>query len=252
MKRIVVMAGLSCALNGSAWAAPEEIQVYLDELNAPGQFGLDLHSNYVMAGAGAAAYSGAQPALHVFRLTPEFSYGLTANLELGAYVLTSTSKSSNADVDGEKLRLKFIASKEDGQAYFWGANLEVGRVTHRIDQNPWNAELKGILGYRKDRWLIAVNPNIDWKVSGLAPAPTTAEVDTKLAYDLGHDYKVGLESYNALGPLRHLGHLADQSQTLFAVVEASVQGWDFNVGLGRGMNHAGDRWLLKTIISVPL
>jgi len=77
MKRIVVMAGLSCALNGSAWAAPEEIQVYLDELNAPGQLGLDLHSYYVMAGAGTAAYSGAQPALHVFRLTPEFSYGLT-------------------------------------------------------------------------------------------------------------------------------------------------------------------------------
>jgi len=46
-------------------------------------------------------------------------------------------------VDGQRIKIKFIASKVEGQAYFWGANLEVGRVAHRLDENPWNAELKG-------------------------------------------------------------------------------------------------------------
>ncbi len=223
----------------------------MDELNAPGQFGLDLHNNYVLSGTAATGYPGAQSALHVFRLTPEFSYGLSANLELGAYVLASAT-SGGSSVDGEKIRLKFIADKADGQAYFWGANLEVGRVAHRIDENPWNAELKGILGYRKEHWVFAVNPNIDWKVSGPVPTPTTLEVDTKLSYETDHGYQLGLESYNALGAVGHLGHLGEQSQTLFAVLDTKIQGWELNLGIGRGLSSVGDRWLLKSIISVPL
>ena len=32
-----------------AFAAPEEIQVYLDEFAEPGKFGLDFHTNYVLS-----------------------------------------------------------------------------------------------------------------------------------------------------------------------------------------------------------
>jgi hypothetical protein len=247
----VLVATLLLATTGAALAAPEEIQVYMNEMNKPGEFGLDIHNNYVLAGTREADYPGAQVSRHALRVTPEFSYGLTPEFELGAYVLSSRDADGNLHSDGEKLRIKFIAAQAEGQALFYGANLELGRVATRQDQNPWNGELKGILGYRGKRWTIATNANIDFKVSGPVSNPATLEMDTKLAWDTGRGYQIGLESYNGVGQLRHLGNLGQQEQTLYAVVDTSVRGWDLNLGVGRGYAAATDRWVLKAIVSVP-
>jgi hypothetical protein len=251
--RISRLAGMILlgAASGLAWAAPEEIQVYMDEMNAPREVGLDVHSNYVFSGSRVPDYPGAQAPRHVFRVTPEFSYGLTPDLELGAYVLSSRDSRGNSAIDGQKLRLKYIAPKNPDQAYFVGANLEIGRVAYRIDENPWNAELKGIFGYRTDRWTFAANPNVDWKISGPVPSPTTLDLDFRIAYRTDQGHQIGLESYNELGEIRHLGHLNQHSQTLYAVIDTSIHGWDINLGLGRGLSSASDRLLLKLIVSVP-
>lgn len=239
------------AASNTALAAPEEIQVYMDEMNTPREVGLDIHSSYVFSGNRVPDYPGAQAPRHVFRVTPEFSYGLTPELELGAYVLSSRDSRGNSAIDGQKLRLKFIAPRDPGQAYFVGANLEIGRVEHRIDENPWNGELKGIFGYRTGRWELAVNPNVDWKISGPAPSPATLDVDFRIAYRTDQGHQIGIESYNELGEIRRLGHLNQHSQTLFAVIDTSIHGWDINLGLGRGLTSASDRLLLKLIVSVP-
>ncbi len=242
---------LFAAASSPAWAAPEEIQVYMDEMNAPREFGLDVHNSYVFSGGSVPDYPGAQAPRHVFRLTPEFSYGLTPYLELGAYVLFSRDSRGNSAIDGQKLRLKYIAPKNPDQAYFVGANLEIGKVAQRIDENPWNGELKGIFGYRTDRWTFAANPNVDWKISGPAPSPATLDLDFRIAYRTDQGHQFGIESYNELGEIRHLGHLNQHSQTLYAVIDTSIQGWDINLGLGRGLSSAADRLLLKFIVSLP-
>ena len=72
------------ALAGLARAADEEIQVYMDEMNKPGQFGLYIHNNYTLSGSTVPDDPGAQIDAHRYRMTPEFSYGLTPNIELGA------------------------------------------------------------------------------------------------------------------------------------------------------------------------
>ncbi|HKB82285.1 MAG TPA: hypothetical protein VKD04_03650 [Burkholderiales bacterium] len=250
---IILPAAISLgAASGLAWAAPEEIQVYMDEMNAPGEFGLDVHHNYVFSGSNAPDYPGAQTPAHVLRVTPEFSYGMTPNLELGAYVLASGQPGGHSAIDGHKLRLKYIAPKDPGQNYFLGANLEIGRVAHRIDENPWNGELKGILGYRTERWTFAINPNIDWKVSGPVSSPAAFELDSKISYKTDHDYRIGIETYNELGEIRRVSHLNQQSQTLYGVIDASMRGWDLNVGLGRGLSSASDRVILKLIVGVPI
>lgn len=248
----LVAAILLGAASSLTWAAPEEIQVYMDDMNAPGKFGLDVHNNYVFSGSNVPDYPGAQPPRHVLRVTPELSYGMTSNLELGAYVLASRDSSGNSAIDGHKVRLKYIAPKYPNQGYFLGANLEIGRVAYRINENPWNGELKGIFGYRCDRWIFAFNPNIDWKISGPVSSPTTFHMDSKISYKTDHDYKVGIESYNEFGEIRYMGHLNQQSQTLYSVIDASMHGWDLNVGLGRGLSSVSDRLLLKVIVSVPI
>ncbi len=239
-----------------AYAAPEEIQVYMDEMDAPGQFGLDLHTNDVPSSS-APTEPGVMAPAHLFRLTPEFSYGLTPNFELGAYVLTTENAQNGAQVDGAKLRIKYIAHKAPDQNYFWGANLEVGKVSALLDPNPWGAELKGIFGFRESGWTVAFNPNLDWVVSGPVSIPATYELDTKVAYAVTPDYQLGVESYNQLGPTGNSGlydaAVLDQySQMLYAVLDTHVHDWDLNIGLGRGFTDFSDRWVIKAIIGVPI
>lgn len=213
---------LACAA-GAATAAPEEIQVYMNEMNKPGEFGLDVHANYVASGAHEVEYPGAQLSRHALRVTPEFSYGLTGSVELGAYILGARDADGHYSIGGEKLRLKFIPTTPDSPL-FYGANLELGRVTHRFDDNPWNGELKGILGYKGSRWTAALNVNVDFKVSGPAPAPTTIELATKLGYAINDRTQVGIESYNELGEASRLGNPGRQAHTTYAVLDTAVKG----------------------------
>ena len=238
-------------LSSLAQAAPEEIQVYMDEMDAPGEFGLDVHNNTVLSGSGAAGYPGGVPPVHVFRMTPEFSYGLSENFELGAYFLSSYGAVQGPSYGGTKLRLKYIASRASGAADFMGANLEVGKVGPGVDQNPWNAELKGIYGFREGPWTVAFNANLAWTLKGPAPAPPALEIDTKVSHAAGERLKLGFESYNGIGPVRRPGRLGGESQVLYAVADAAISGWDLNFGIGRGLSPVSDQWVLKAIVGVP-
>ncbi|NNM83195.1 MAG: hypothetical protein HKL98_11415 [Burkholderiales bacterium] len=248
MKRFAIWFCLHASL---AFAAPEEIQVYMDEMDAPGQFGLDVHNNTVLSGSGASDYPGAVPPVHVYRMTPEFSYGLTENFELGAYFLSSYSATTGPAYDGTKLRIKYIATKEPGQTDFWGANLEVGKLATAVSQAPWNAELKGIYGFRQGKWTVAFNANLAWSLSGPGALPPSLELDSKVAWSVKKDLALGFESYNGVGPVRRMGYLGQESQTLYAVVDTAVAGWDLNLGLGRGLSSVSDQWILKGIVGVP-
>ena len=237
-------------LSGTCIAAPEEIQVYMDDVTRPGYFGTDIHNNYVMSGSSTPDYPGAQPPNHVYRLTPEFYYGLADTIELGLYLLTTTAAGNSPNYDGEKLRVKYIAPHGESQGSFSGVNFEIGKTSQRVSQVPWNAELKGIYGYRAGPWTFAVNPNFDWTMSGWASGSVSLNIDSKVAYQTGSDYQVGFETYNALGPLRDLGHLSQLSQTLFAVIDTKLGNFDLNAGIGHGLTDASDRWLAKLIVGI--
>lgn len=234
MRLNIALLLFAALISADCLAAPEEIQVYMDEMNDPGKFGLDLHNNYVFSGSGLPQYPGGIPPVHIYRLTPEFSYGLTSSIELGAYFLTSYRSASGAAADGEKIRVKFIAPKDPGQSYFWGANLEVGRVDSGLEPNPWNAELKEIYGFRTGLWTVAFNGNLDWSLSGPYQPPLSFEVDTKISY--GNRYKFGFESYNEVGFVQKPGPLSQFSQTVYAVIDTELLGWELNFGLGKGLN----------------
>jgi hypothetical protein len=248
---VALAAGMSIAL--PALAADEEIQVYEDDLDMPGQFGLDVHNNYVASGGSGIEYPGEMASLDRYRLTPEWSYGLTQNIELGAYLpLTTIDSQGHFEADGFKGRIKFIAPHPQDQDWYWGLNLEIGRVSHELDDNPWNGELKGILGGHFGRWTVATNLNLDFKVAGPVPAPATWDFDTKVSYALFKRFAVGFETYNGLGPTRQLGQFDKADQQAFAAIDTGIGKWDFNFGVGRGYGGDTDGWILKAIVSVPI
>jgi len=237
-------------MSAASDAAPEEIQVYMDDITTPGHFGTDFHNNYVVSGSSVPDYPGAQPPNHVYRLTPEFYYGVSKTVELGLYVLSSVNADNTSHIDGEKLRAKYIAPHDEAQGSFWGVNLEIGKTNRRVSEDPWNAELKGIYGFRSGRWTFAANSNFDWSLSGPVNNPVSLDIDTKLAYKTDAGYQVGFESYNELGPLRDLGHLNQLSQTLYGIIDTQLGKFDLNAGIGRGLTTASDRWVIKFIVGV--
>jgi len=248
---VAAAAGLGAP---AARAADEEIQVYMDEMDAKGQFGLDIHLNYVPKGRRADVdYLGQQGSQDRFRMTPEFSYGLTPNIELGAYLpLTTLDEHGHAEIGGVKGRIKFIAPKPADSNWFWGVNFELGHVRRDLDLNPWNAELKGIAGFRSGPWTVASNLNFDFVVSGPSHGPAELQFATKVTYDVAKDFAVGVESYNGVGTTRRFGHLGDNDQTVFLVADKGFGKWDLDFGVGYGYGQPEDRWIIKAIVGVPI
>ncbi len=251
---ILLLAGLAASLMATAaQAAPEEIQVYMDEMDDPGEIGLDTHVNYVLTGLPTDDYPGEQQSLHRLRVTPEFSYGITRSLEAGLYLpLATLDRDGHAGVYGVKGRLKYIAHRREGERWWYGANFELGHVVRRLDINPWNAELKGIVGTRQGRWTLAFNLNLDFVVSGPQPSPASLDGDTKISYAVAKTFALGVESYNGLGDVKRIGRFGDAEQTIFATADKSFGKWDLNIGIGRGYGANPDRLLLKAIIGVPI
>ena len=240
-------------LAAPAFAADEEIQVYMDEIGPPHALGLDVHLNYVPNGRIAADYAGEQASQGRTRITPEWSYALDPNTELGLYLpLMTLDRDGRFEAGGVKGRLKWVAPRPPDQAWFWGLNFEIGRVRRDLDINPWNAELKGIWGVRKGPWTLAANLNLDWMVSGPEHAPMDIQLATKAAYRLDEATQVGVESYNGLGGGRAFGRLGQADHQTYLVLDRSLGKWDLNLGVGYGYGAPEDRWIVKAVVGVPI
>lgn len=246
---IVALAGL-CAT--PAHAADEEIQVYMNEFNDPHQLGLDVHVNYVPSGDRTPDYTGAEIGVHRLRVTPEFAYALDRHFELGAYLpLTTLDHTGTFRVEGAKLRLKWMGS-HTSHGFFYGLNYELGRVDHKLDQNPWNNEIKLIGGWEGDKWIIAANTNIDFAVSGPAKGPADIELATKVGYKLTRATTIGFESYNGIGTVRNFGAVSASDQASYLVVDTRIGAWDLNAGVGKGYGTNKDDVIVKFVIGVPM
>lgn len=252
IKHLVPAAALFALFSAPAHAADEEVQVYMDEINPAGKVGLDVHLSYVAAGDGTPDYIGAESPLHRLRITPEFSLGLGKGFELGAYLPVATvARDGVLRVQGVKGRLKWLAPHQD-TGFFWGVNWELGKVGKRLDQNPWNSELKLITGWRNDKWTLAANGNLGFKVSGPVPAPATFEITTKLGYKVNDRLTLGVESYNELGELRGFGPLSQTEHATYLTADFLLGGFDINAGIGKGYGSNADATMLKMIVGVPL
>ena len=240
-----------CALalfSTQAYAAPEEIQVYMDEFAEVGKFGLDLHTIYVASTRGVP---GALPE-HQLRLTPELSYGLNEHVEAAAYFLTNKAPGQGVQSDGIKVRARWRAFIPTEQTIWYGAvNMELGKLARRFNTAYSNGEIKAILTARSGPWVAGINLNIDRPLRQAAAVPATKEVDAKLAYAFDKELSIGVEHYAFLGPLHGEATGFAPNRTTFVVADFTVAKWDINFGIGRARGDIPDSIIVKAIIGVP-
>lgn len=232
----------------------DEIQVYTDDINPPGQFGLELHLNTTPDGRGQADYPGEVTPNHGTRLTPEFSWGLSDTFEAGLYLPTNFTSDGHGELAGYKLRLKWIPLKApEGGGWFAGVNVEWGMLQKRYSQSRQAAEVRTIFGWRNEDWLISVNPTFGLDLSpGFGRDNPNFDIGVKVGRKVAEGVMLGGEYYADFGSTQHFSAWNQQNHTLYFVADIDKGPLPFNVGIGRGISPAADNWTVKAIFEVPL
>ena len=251
-----MIAALSGASPEHAFSAtaPDEIQVYTDELTKRGERSIELHVNTTPRGRNVPDYAGATLTHHGLRVTPEISYGLTEDTDWAVYVPTVRDAAGNWFLPGLKLRAKWIPVRGDEQSggLYLGVNGEISNVSHKFSQSRVSTELRFIAGYRSENWLVGVNPIFAWALSpGQRDSNPELEMAWKASRRVLSGISLGLEYYAGMGKFRNTLPASEQERTLYLTLDVERAPWVFNLGLGKGLTDATDRWTVKTIFELP-
>jgi hypothetical protein len=250
-----MVAGLSGLATASCLAAlPDEIQVYTDDIDKPGAFGLELHVNTTPSGRSKPDFPGEIAPAHGWRFTPEFSYGVTRTVEAGLYLPFVRGAGGRDKFAGPKLRLKWLPFQPDEEAggFFAGLNVEYAWIAGELEQATRAMEVRPILGWKDRDWLVAVNPILGYDLAG----PTRGggpdfSPSLKVSRRVAEGIALGGEYYAELGKLANNAPRAQQAHTLYAALDFDRAPIAFNFGVGRGLNGATDRWTVKAIFEIP-
>lgn len=228
-------------------ALPDEIQVYTDDLERPGELGTELHVNTTPKGRSEPDYPGEVTTRHGLRLTPEISVGLARDWDAGVYLPFVRSAEGTTYFAGPKLRLKWLPLRPagEGAGAFAGINAEVAFVDEKFVLARRTLEIRPIIGHRGEQWLVSFNPTIGADLAGEERGVVGFHPSLKVARDVGNHTAVGVEYYADFGRLSHWSPRDEQEHTLYLAVDTRR----VNFGIGRGLTPASDRWTIKAIFS---
>jgi hypothetical protein len=185
-----------------------EIQIYDGSADAPGQAGLEVHVNHGNTGP--------------LRVTFEPSYGITEFWELGGYFQTADGK-----YEGVKLRSKFVTPESLFPGFRFGLNFELSRIPNE----GWGGEIRPILAWENDRFLVAVNPIVSF------PAEFEPGGMAKVKFGI---FGAGLELYTAPG---------ESESYLYETVDLlGIKDVEVNLGIGEGLTSASQSMIFKMIL----
>jgi hypothetical protein len=244
------LAALALAAASAQAALPDEIQVYTDDVEAPGARGMELHINTTPSGRAHPEYPGELAPHHGLRITPEISYGLGRNWDAGLYLPFVRGAEGTLYFAGPRFRLKWMPLRpaQGAAGYFLGVNGELSFVEPRFEQARRTAELRPILGYRNDAWLVSFNPILNFDLAGEQKGVAFFAPAFKLARSVAERRALGIEYYAELGRLSHFAPRAEQAHTLYFVVDTEGSP-GLHFGIGRGLSGTADRWTVKAILS---
>jgi len=245
---------MGCTVAPARAVLTDEIQVYTDDINKPGEFGVELHVNTTPKGRRTPDFPGEITPHHGLRFTPEFSYGLTRDFDVGLYMPYVRDADGTTHFSGPKLRFKWLPLQvaEGGRGWFMGANIEYAQIASNLEQARYAIELRPIIGYRGSEWLLAANPILGWDLTGPDhDGKPDFSPSFKVARNVAPGIALGAEYYAGLGKINNKLPRAEQSQTLYFAVDYDRKPWIVNFGIGRGLSAATDRWTLKAVFELP-
>ena len=258
MRRLRILGALCLALLGPAGRASAqnlfEVQVFPDEILDRGETGIEFHNVVMPSGTRLPdAMSDSSTHLH---LSLEVSHGWTDSFETGLFVETSPSgDDSHAALTGWHFRPKFRFSQWTRLPFHLSLNLEYAFI-----KQPGDTEFRQAIGItpileRHGRGFeMSFNPGLELAVRGPdAGSSPIFEPSAKVARKISGSAWFGVEYYAETGSIRHFEPLADQHHLIFPALDLRTSdGWDLNIGVGRGLTGGSEHWVVKSIVGVRL
>jgi len=249
-----VLVAFTLAVPSIAYAyLQDEIQVYDDEINAKGEYSLELHLNTTPRGNQQQNYPGEIVNNNNTRVTPELAYGLGHDLEAGFY-LSYSNNDNSFNYAGVKARLKWLPYQEEkGDSFFAGVNFEVANTPYPYEPSRYNGEMRFIVGKHIDEWLVSFNPIFDQALSQpqahQGPIFATA---TRVSRKVTPEWALGSELYTNLNQMNQPIVYPNMNNVVYAMMYFDGKPIAFQAGIGKGISHNADQTTLKAILSIPL
>lgn len=213
-----------------------EIQVYDVETAPHGEAGLEVHVN-------DAFVEAAPDELH---LTFEPHYGLADWAELGAYLQSAIDTGGGGGFAGAKVRLKLRYPRRLWNEHLGLAvNGELSAIPSRYEEQIYGSELRPVIDLDLGRVYASVNPILGVDLHGPLAGHPQLEPAAKIAVRAIDRVMVGVEAYEALGPIDDLG--GEHVTRVLAAIDVHGDWWDLNAGAGPAWGSP-DRGVVKIIV----
>ena len=221
-----------------ALAAPHDIKVHSDEMTEEGEHALEVHAN--IARPSPDGRRG-----HVWQAMPEYTYGFARNWALSLQ-LPFSKVGDNYYANGAGAEVLYIAPHDKARGAYWGINAELAYASPIGERSSWVLELVPIAATRFGKFHFAANLGLEIPITG-GESKVTFQPAAMLTYAVDSRNELGFEYYSDLGPLKNFAPRDEQERTLYAVWNRKQHSFDLNLGIGRGLTHASDRWVFKAM-----
>lgn len=243
----LLLLALSC--RGAFAQSAYEIQVYGADTVEKHATMVELHSNLYPGGPDQPG--AVQPDAHSVHATVEITHGFTTWFETGFYAFTSARSGEGWDYAGTHVRPRVMAPKSWGWPVGASLSFEAGYFRPRFQETRWDMEIRPIVDWRRGPFYVALNPALEraLKLYGDGSMSFQFAPNAKLSWDLSKLVTVGVEYYGNMGPVENPSPLSQQLHQLFPAVDLNFSDdWEFNAGVGFGLNRATDDLVLKLIL----
>ena len=201
MRKLYCLAFLFYSVHICA-QADNEIQVYASPTILKNWTIFELHSNYTFKGSKNLANP---KTAKVVNETLEITHGFGNNFEIGFYTFTSFGPMGKGfQYLGNQVRPRVTVPEKWG----WdvGASLSLEFGFFRPDDSTdfyWQGELRPIIDKTIGNWYLAVNPNIDFVLTGPGKGAGFSP-QIKIVNNLSKKFGLGIEYYSSLDTKEHL------------------------------------------------
>jgi len=223
-----------------------EIQVYNSDLTEKGHTLFELHSNYTPVGN--KQYSDKIfPSDKILHETLEITHGFSDIFELGVYFFNAIGNDGRSGYGGSHIRPRISVPKSCNIPVGLSLGWELGYQRIGFFNNHWLFEIHPIIDRKFGKFYIAINPTFDWNIDKSKDFEFNPCLMT--SYKINKKADLGLEWYSGYGPVQDFLSWDQQHQVLFLASNIYFgNNWEFNAGIGRGLNSSTDKWIIKFII----
>jgi hypothetical protein len=223
-----------------------EIQVYPSATTEKGITVIELHSNFTPVGS--KQYSDKIfPSYKILHETLEITHGFSNYFEVGIYFFNAFGSNGRTGYGGSHIRPRIKVPESFNLPVGLSLSSEIGYQRLGFFNNHWLFEIHPIIDKEIGRFYFSINPTFDWNIDKSGDFEFNPCL--MASYETGKNVNIGLEWYSGYGQVQQILPWQKQRQLLFVASDIKFGSkWDFNAGIGHGLNSLTDTWIIKCIV----